>query len=89
VRSFGPRPLIEDGSVRSKATTLAYLRVGYQVAPAIKVALDVFNLFDRQASDIDYYYRSRLPGEPVAGVEDIHFHPVEPRRIRITFSAAF
>ena len=89
VRSFGPRPLIEDGSVRSKATTLAYLRVGYQVAPGIKVALEVFNLFDRQASDIDYYYRSRLPGEPVAGVEDIHFHPVEPRRIRITLSAAF
>jgi hypothetical protein len=39
--------------------------------------------------DIDYYYRSRLAGEPVAGVEDIHFHPVEPRRIRITLSAAF
>jgi hypothetical protein len=29
-----------------------------------------------------YFYRSRLPGEPVAGVEDMHFHPVEPLAVR-------
>jgi outer membrane receptor protein involved in Fe transport len=54
-----------------------------------KVSLDVFNLFDRKASDIDYYYRSRLPGEPAGGVEDVHFHPVEPRTFRISLSARF
>jgi outer membrane receptor protein involved in Fe transport len=48
VRYFGPRPLAEDNSQRSKATTLAYLRLGYQATPDVKVALDVFNLFDRQ-----------------------------------------
>jgi hypothetical protein len=55
----------------------------------VKVALDVFNLFDRQASDIDYYYASRLPGEAAAGVGDIHFHPVEPRSVRVTVTANF
>jgi outer membrane receptor protein involved in Fe transport len=89
VRYFGPRPLIEDDSQRSKATTLAYLRVGYKITPDLKLALDVFNLFDRQASDIDYYYASRLPGEPAAGVNDIHFHPVEPRSFRLTLTANF
>jgi len=87
VRYFGPRPLIEDDSKRSKATTLAYLRVGYKVTPDVKVALDVFNLFDKKASDIDYYYESRLAGE--AAQEDFHFHPVEPRRLRVTLTANF
>jgi outer membrane receptor protein involved in Fe transport len=89
VRYFGPRPLIEDNSVRSSATTLAYLRVGYKVSKDVRLALDVFNLFDREASDIDYYYPSRLRGEPAGGVDDIHFHPVEPRSLRMTLTANF
>jgi len=89
LRYFGPRPLIEDNSQRSRSTTLAYLRLGYKVAPGIKVAVDVFNLFGRKGSDIDYFYESRLRGEPVQGVADIHFHPVEPRRFRLTMTAEF
>jgi hypothetical protein len=89
VRFFGPRPLIEDDSQRSKATALAYLRVGYKITKGVKLALDVFNLLDRKASDIDYYYASRLKGEPVDGVNDIHFHPVEPRNVRLTLTANF
>ena len=89
LRYFGPRPLIEDNSQRSKATTLTYARVGYKFSNNIKLALDVFNLFDRKSSDIDYYYASRLKGEPVDGVNDIHFHPVEPRSFRLSLIANF
>ena len=89
LRYFGPRALVEDNSVRSKATTLAYLRAGYKVNANVKLALDVFNLFNRQGSDIDYAYASRLQGEPVAGVNDIHFHPVEPRSLRLSLIASF
>jgi outer membrane receptor protein involved in Fe transport len=89
LRWFGPRPLVEDDSVRSASTTLASLRVGYRLADRVKFALDVFNLFDRRASDIDYFYASRLPGEPAEGVNDVHFHPVEPRSIRLTATASF
>ena len=89
LRYFGPRPLIEDDSQRSKSTTLAYLRVGYKISKDVKVALDVFNLFDRKASDIDYYYASRLKGEPADGVNDLHFHSVEPRSFRLTLTANF
>jgi hypothetical protein len=88
-RYFGPRPLIEDNSVRSSSTSLAYLRVGKQLTPGFSVRMDVFNLFDRKANDIEYFYTSRLAGEPAAGVDDIHFHPVEPRTFRLTFLAKF
>ncbi len=84
LRYFGPRPLVEDNSVRSSSTTLAYARIGYKISPKTKLTLDVFNLFDKQASDIDYYYQSRLKGESPDGVNDVHFHPVEPRTMRLS-----
>lgn len=49
----------------------------------------MFNLFDRKASDIDYFYASRLKGEPAEGVNDLHFHPVEPRSFHVTLSSHF
>ena len=89
LRYFGPRPLIEDNSVRSASTTLAYARLAYQLNRRTRIALDVFNLLNKRASDIDYYYASRLPGEAADGVNDRHFHPVEPRSARLSLSYAF
>jgi hypothetical protein len=48
------------------------------------VRLDAFNLLNADASQIDYYYTSRLPGEPAGGVDDVHFHPLEPRSFRLS-----
>ncbi len=84
LRYLGPRPLIEDDSVRAAASALVNARLGYQFANRLSLALDIFNLFDREVSDIDYFYASRLPGEPDEGVEDVHFHPAEPRSVRLT-----
>lgn len=89
LRYFGPRALIEDSSVRSRSTTLAYLRTGYVLTPKTKLSLDIFNLFDRKGSDIDYYYTSRLKGEDAAGVSDVHSHPVEPRTFRVGLTHRF
>ena len=89
MRYFGPRPLIEDNSVRSSSTAMAYLRAGYRFDRRWQLTADVFNLFDHKASDVDYYYASRLPGEPAEGVNDIHFHPGEPRTVRLTLRATF
>jgi len=88
-RYFGPRPLVEDNSQRSQSTALTYLRVGRQLDRNLRLNLDVYNLFNRKASDIDYYYASRLKGEPAAGVDGIHFHPVEPRTLRATLQMNF
>ena len=89
MRYFGPRPLIEDDSVRSSGSTLFNLQVAYRVNQHVKLTFDVFNLFDAQVDDIAYYYTSRLPGEPAAGVNDIHFHPAEKRSFRGTVSVEF
>jgi hypothetical protein len=55
----------------------------------LKLNLDVLNLLNAQADQITYYYTSRLPTEPLAGVNDVHFHPVEPLAVRFTVSKAF
>ena len=89
LRYFDPRPLVEDNSQRSGSTPLAALRVGYRFGKDTKLALDVYNLFDRKASDIDYYYASRLQGEAPGAANDVHFHPVEPRSIRVTLATSF
>ena len=88
VRHFGPRPLIEDNSVKSDPTTLVNLEAGYKYKQYI-AQLDVLNLLNSQDHDIDYFYKSRLPGEPGEGRDDIHFHPVEPRTVRFSLTYKF
>ena len=88
LRFFGPRPLIEDNSVRSSSTATLNGRIGYKFSPKVKLALEAFNLTNRKASAIDYYYESQLKGES-APVADIHFHPIEPRSLRLTLVANF
>jgi hypothetical protein len=46
-------------------------------------------VLDAKHSDIDYYYPSRLRGEPADGVEDIHFHPTLPRTARVGLIVSF
>jgi len=89
VRYFGPRPLLEDDSVRSKSTATLNGRIGYKFNKDVRIELEGFNLTNRKASAIDYYYTSRLPGEAAEGVSNIHFHPIESRSFRVSLSANF
>jgi len=90
---FGPRPLIDNDTVQSHSSTIVNARVGYkfhdQPFENWRLFVDFFNLFDTKTSDIDYYYISRLPGEPPAGVNDIHTHPADPLEARVTLKMAF
>jgi outer membrane receptor protein involved in Fe transport len=89
LRYFGPRPLIENNSVRSSSTASLNGRVGYRLTPTVKLELEGYNLTNRRDSAIDYYYTSRLPGEPAGGVDDIHFHPLESRSFRLSMIIDF
>ena len=82
VRYAGPRPLIEDNSVRSPATTVVNLRAA-RTFGSVEVSAELLNLFDTSRADADYFYSSRLPGEPLEGVEGVHSRTVEPRMIRV------
>ena len=88
-RFFGPRPLVEDNSVRSRASHLVTAEAGVQVHRTWRLKVDALNLFDSKSSDIDYFYTSRLRGEPAEGVDGLHFHPVEPFTLRVALVATF
>ena len=86
LRYFGARPLVEDGSTQSTPTTLFNAELGYRWSRRHRLSVDVLNLLDAKNSDIDYFYASRLQGEPAGGVDDIHFHPVLPRTLRVNLT---
>jgi outer membrane receptor protein involved in Fe transport len=88
LRYLGPGALTEDNSVRAYSSLLTNLRVARKLGPNADLTLDVFNLFDRQVNDIQYFYDSQLPGE-AAPVSDRHVHPAEPRTVRLSLSMRF
>lgn len=88
VRRYGSYPLIEDDSVRSEGSTLMNLRTGREWS-AFGFYIDVLNVFDSNDHDVDYFYASRLAGEPAGGVEDIHYHVFQPRSLRASLRYKF
>ena len=86
MRAFGPRPLTQDNSKKSRTTFTVNANVGYRT-PRWETSLECLNVFNRQDNDIEYYYTSLLSGESGSGTDDIHFHPAEPRmfRWRVTY----
>jgi hypothetical protein len=89
LRHFGPRALIEDASVTSASTTLWNGELGYRLSDRARLVFEMFNIFNADVSDIDYFYASRLRGEPADGIEDVHTHPALPRSIRLGLQFSF
>ena len=87
LRHFGEAPLIEDGSLTSDPTTIVNLSGSYDWQN-LTFTLEVLNAFDAEDADISYFFESRLPGE-ASPVEDLHFHPVEPRQVRLSLRYSF
>ncbi len=87
-RHFAARVLDSFAQQEARATSLVNLGLGYRWAQW-SLGLDILNLFDSADHDIDYLYPSRLPGEADEGSEDLHFHPVEPRSLRVRLQASF
>ena len=53
-----------------------------------KFNMDILNLFDSNDQDIAYYYASRITSQ-AAAIEDIHYHPIEPRTVRFEIKYSF
>jgi hypothetical protein len=84
-RYFSERPLTADKLIESEDSFQVNARIGYRWENC-EFALDCLNLLDRADNDIEYYYTSRIPGEPAAGIDGTHFHPAEPRSLRASFT---
>lgn len=88
-RNLGAHPLVDDNSVRSRGYREVNANLGYKFTPDLQVQLDVYNLTNARYDAADYYYTTRLPGEPAEGIEGVQLHPLEPRSARLTVTARF
>ena len=88
VRHFGPYPLTPDNSVRARPLTVVNARLGYDLG-RVELAADLINALNAHDYEIEYYYVSRLPGEPLSGVADRHVKPIEPRQLRLSATVRF
>lgn len=89
-RFFGERPLVEDSSVTSDSTNIVNANAGYRFDSGIILKLDILNALDSDDHDIDYFYASRLADDPAgAEIEDLHYHVLEPRSVRLSVAYSF
>jgi TonB dependent receptor/TonB-dependent Receptor Plug Domain len=63
--------------------------VHYAFGGGWSAALGVYNLLNKNADAMQYWYVDRLPGEPAGGVADVHVHPLEPISLRLTVAKTF
>ena len=89
LRYFGPRALVQDNSVRSQSSTVLQAGVGYQASKHVRLQLEGMNVLNAKVNDIEYYYATRLQGEPAAGVNDRLVHPADPRSFRFATIVKF
>jgi outer membrane receptor protein involved in Fe transport len=85
-RYLGAYPLSSDGAVRGSGYGEWNGDIRYAFESGWNLALGVYNIMNTKANAAEFWYIDRLPGEPAAGVADIHFHPLEPASVRLTVS---
>ena len=84
LRHYGSYPLNDDNSRRADASNLVNADVGYRLTSGTRLQVSLLNALDSRSDDIQYAYASRLRGETSDGVDDVHFHPAEPRQVRMS-----
>ena len=94
LRYIGAYPLEETGTRKSTPFLTANLKLGYRIGPQLRVSVDVLNLFDRKANDIEYWGTSCTRSEGPAcnggsGFDGKLVHPLEPRTLRVSLRAGF
>ena len=92
LRYLGAYALEETGTQKSRAVFTANWRLGYQVSDRWQVGLDVLNVFDTKANDIEYWGAACTRAEGAgcnggAGIEGRLVHPMEPRTFRLSLRA--
>ena len=89
VRALGPHPLTDDDVQKARGYTEINLDLGYHVTENLRVQMNIFNLLNTHGAASEYYYQSRLQGEPAEGLGDHQIHPLEPLSARIGVTATF
>ena len=97
----GPSIALDDAVDRARAEGLKLpllLRfsdiLGHRLGRHAQISLDVLNLFDRKASDIEYWggactRNEALQGRCNGGIDGRLVHPLEPRSLRASLRIGF
>ncbi|MGZ3249909.1 MAG: TonB-dependent receptor [Croceibacterium sp.] len=89
-RRLGTHPLSDgDKYPQDKGYSEFNLDIAYELPGGWKLGATIINILDSHDNAADYYYTTRLPGEPTAGVLDFQTHPLEPRAARFSLAKTF
>jgi outer membrane receptor protein involved in Fe transport len=89
-RRLGTHPLSDgDRLPEDNGYSEFNLDVSYALPHGWKIGATVLNIFNSKDDAADYYYTTRLPGEPAEGVTDFQVHPLDPRAARFTLTKIF
>ncbi|MBL8453744.1 MAG: TonB-dependent receptor, partial [Zoogloea sp.] len=94
LRYLGAYALEESGEHKSTPFWTANLKLGYRVSKQLQLSLDVLNLFNRHANDIEYWggactRNESLGGSCNSGIDGRLIHPLEPRSLRLALRLGF
>jgi hypothetical protein len=89
LRHFGSYPLNESNTLRARGSNLVNADLGYALRSGTRIQASMLNVLNGRSDDIQYAYASRLRGETSDGVDDVHFHPAEPRQVRFAVNWKF
>ncbi len=78
-----------QGQIDGKGFTQTNLDIHYAFSQGWTASAGIYNLFNVHAYAAEFWYVDRLPGEPAAGVTDVHEHPLEPIMARLTVTKRF
>jgi hypothetical protein len=87
LRHFGNRTLDSTNTEQAPSSTVLNAELSYQWQQW-QLGAELLNLTNRNVADMVYFYPSRLEQEATA-VEDRHFHPLEPRMLRLSIAYLF
>jgi hypothetical protein len=94
LRYLGAYALEETATQKSTPFWMANLKAGYRFSPKLQLTLDVLNLFDKKANDIEYWggactRNETLGGTCNGGIDGRLIHPLEPRTLRVGLRVSF
>jgi outer membrane receptor protein involved in Fe transport len=88
-RYLSSYPLSSDDAVQGHGYGIWSADAHYRIGAGWSVGLGVYNLTNKKADAAEFWYIDRLPGEPAAGVADVHVHPLEGISGRLTVAKSF
>ena len=87
-RHLDSRPANDDGSISARGYFLLDAVLAY-TTPRFQVGATAENLLNVQWNQAQFATLTRLPGEPAAGVDELHFTPGTPFYAKLNVSVFF